>query len=121
GSAAAPPTAEDATEPPPDQGAVGQTTIPSPGPVHNLPVALSSFIGREQAQAKVQDLLASHRLVTLVGAGGVGKTRLALAVAEGCLAAYPDGVWLAELAALTDPGLVPSAIAQTLGVHEEPG
>ena len=89
--------------------------------MHNLPASLSSFIGREQAQARVHELLAAHRLVTLVGAGGVGKTRLALAVAEGILGVYPDGVWLVELAALADPALVPGTVAQALGLREEPG
>jgi predicted ATPase/transcriptional regulator with XRE-family HTH domain len=126
GGAATPPAAEDTTEPPADRPAeqaapADQAAIRSVGPMHNLPAALSSFIGREQAQAKVQGLLASHRLVTLVGAGGVGKTRLALAVGEGSLVAYPDGVWLVELAALTDSGLVSGTVAQVLGLHEEPG
>ena len=91
------------------------------GPSHNLPASLSSFIGREHTQARVHTLLVSHRLVTLVGAGGVGKTRLALAVAEGILDDYPDGVWLVELAPLADPALVPGAVAQALRLHEEPG
>jgi non-specific serine/threonine protein kinase len=88
---------------------------------HNLPVSLSSFIGREHAQARVQGLLAIHRLVTLVGVGGVGKTRLALAVAAGALGDYPDGVWLVELAPVADPALVPGTVAQALRLREEPG
>ena len=88
---------------------------------HNLPVALSSFIGRDQEQAKVVALLATHRLVTLTGTGGVGKTRLALAVAEGLVDQYADGVSLVELAPLADPTLVPGAVAQVLGLREEPG
>jgi predicted ATPase/transcriptional regulator with XRE-family HTH domain/Tfp pilus assembly protein PilF len=121
GSPAAPPPTADTAEPPVEHRPEEKTAPPSTGPGHNLPISLSSFIGREQAQAKVRDLLISHRLVTLVGAGGVGKTRLALAVAEGILAGYPDGVWLVELAALTDPGQAPNAVAQLLGLHEEPG
>src|SRR5689334_16992904 len=66
-------------------------------PRHNLPATLSSFIGREREQERVQELLAAQRLVTLVGSGGVGKTRLALAAAEGLLATYPGGIWLVEL------------------------
>jgi predicted ATPase/transcriptional regulator with XRE-family HTH domain len=120
-SAAAPPATEDTAEPPAERGAVGQVATASTGAVHNLPASLSSFIGREHAQARVRDLLASHRLVTLVGAGGVGKTRLALAVAAASLGAFPDGVWLVELAALADPGLAPGAVAEALGLREEPG
>jgi non-specific serine/threonine protein kinase len=90
-------------------------------PRTNLPAALSSFIGREAEQAAVRALLAGHRLVTLTGEGGSGKTRLALAVADELLEEYPDGVWLVELAALSDPTLVVQAVAQALGVREEPG
>jgi predicted ATPase/transcriptional regulator with XRE-family HTH domain len=118
---AAPPATEGTAEPPAGRGAVGQVATAPAGPVHNLPASLSSFIGREHAQARVRDLLASHRLVTLVGAGGVGKTRLALAVAAASLGAFPDGVWLVELAALADPGLAPGAVAEALGLREEPG
>jgi predicted ATPase/class 3 adenylate cyclase/transcriptional regulator with XRE-family HTH domain len=87
----------------------------------NLPVALTSFIGREREQSEVRALLDAARLVTLTGAGGAGKTRLALAVAEVVLEAYPDGVWLVELAPLADPALVVQAVAQTLGPREEAG
>jgi non-specific serine/threonine protein kinase len=69
----------------------------------------------------VRGLLEHARLVTLTGAGGVGRTRLALAVAQELIAAYRDGVWLVELAALAEPGLVPQAVATVLGVREEPG
>ncbi|HWE60958.1 MAG TPA: tetratricopeptide repeat protein, partial [Chloroflexota bacterium] len=88
---------------------------------HNLPAALSSFIGREREQARVRALLASNRLVTLTGTGGVGKTRLALAVAEGLVNAYPDGVWLVELASLAEPAQVPGAVATALGLREQAG
>jgi non-specific serine/threonine protein kinase len=87
---------------------------------NNLPLALTSFVGWTQEIAEVSRLLARTRLLTLTGAGGCGKTRLALAVAEAQLAAYPDGVWLVELASLTDAALVPQAVATTLGVREEP-
>ncbi|HXT35037.1 MAG TPA: tetratricopeptide repeat protein [Chloroflexota bacterium] len=115
------PVTKDTPDPPADRPTVGPVETPSAGPSHNLPASLSSFIGREHAQAKVHELLASHRLVTLVGAGGVGKTRLALAVAEGIVGSYPDGVWLVELAPRADPGLVPGTVAQALGLREEPG
>jgi predicted ATPase/class 3 adenylate cyclase/DNA-binding XRE family transcriptional regulator len=87
----------------------------------NLPVALTSFIGRAREQAEVRAILAEARLVTLTGAGGVGKTRLALTVAAELVDQYADGVWLVELAALAEPGLVPQAVAQVLGVREQSG
>ena len=71
--------------------------------------------------AEVEQLLAATRLLTLTGAGGCGKTRLALQVAADLLEEYPDGVWLVELAPLADPALVPQAVAAALGVREEPG
>src|SRR5690606_1040887 len=67
------------------------------------------------------DLLAAHRLVTVVGAGGAGKTRLAVEVASGQVDAYPDGVWFVDLAPVTDPGLVVVTIAAALGLRPEPG
>jgi predicted ATPase/DNA-binding SARP family transcriptional activator len=90
-------------------------------PKSNLPVALTNLIGREREQAAVQALVASSRLLTLVGAGGVGKTRLALAVADELVDQEPDGMWLVELAPLADPALVPGAVAQALALREEPG
>jgi predicted ATPase/DNA-binding SARP family transcriptional activator len=88
-------------------------------PQHNLRIPLTSFIGREREAAEVTQLIAKTRLLTLTGAGGCGKTRLALTTAAGLLAAYPDGVWLVELAALTDAALAPHAVAAALGVREE--
>jgi predicted ATPase/DNA-binding SARP family transcriptional activator len=88
---------------------------------HNLPVPLTSFIGREPVMAAVKRLLATTHLLTLTGAGGCGKTRLALQVAADRVEAYGDGVWLVELAALADHTLVPQAVAAVLGVREEPG
>jgi predicted ATPase/DNA-binding XRE family transcriptional regulator len=86
----------------------------------NLPVALTSFIGREREQSEVWALHAAARLVTLTGTGGVGKTRLALAVAAALEGEYPDGIWLVELAPLTDPALVVQAVVLALGMHEQP-
>jgi predicted ATPase/DNA-binding CsgD family transcriptional regulator len=85
---------------------------------HNLPVQLTSFVGRGGALAEVTGLLAEHRLVTLTGSGGCGKTRLALHAAAGRVGDQPDGVWLAELAALADPDRVPAAIAAALSVRD---
>jgi predicted ATPase/DNA-binding SARP family transcriptional activator len=87
----------------------------------NLPLQLTSFVGREQEIARVKQLLRDNRLLTLTGTGGIGKTRLGLQVAAEVLAQYPGGVWLVELAPLTDPELLPRTIATTLGVRQEPG
>jgi predicted ATPase/DNA-binding CsgD family transcriptional regulator len=89
-------------------------------PLHNLPSELSSFVGREKELAEVKRLLENTRLLTLTGAGGCGKTRLALAVAREVVECFDDGVWLVELAPLADPSLVPQALASTLGVREQP-
>jgi predicted ATPase len=83
---------------------------------HNLPVELSNFIGREDEMNQTSKLLSEYRLVTLTGAGGSGKTRLAIQVARGLLDCFPDGVWLVELAATQDPDLVPTEIARTMGL-----
>jgi len=87
---------------------------------HNLPAQLTSFIGRDRDLAEVRRLLFEHRLVTLTGFGGVGKTRLALEVAAGLADEYLDGVRLVELAPLADPLLVPRAVALALDVGEQP-
>ncbi|MEJ7816454.1 MAG: AAA family ATPase, partial [Rubrobacter sp.] len=88
---------------------------------NNLPLELSSFVGREKELAEVKRLLEDTRLLTLTGAGGCGKTRLALAIASELLEGFEDGVWMVELVPLADPSLVPQAVASTLGVREEPG
>jgi predicted ATPase/class 3 adenylate cyclase len=85
---------------------------------NNLPLQLTSFVGREGEIAKVRHLLDSTRLLTLTGAGGTGKTRLALQVAGEVLTEYRDGAFFVDLSAVTDPVLVPSAIARALGVQE---
>jgi class 3 adenylate cyclase len=88
---------------------------------HNLPVQLTSFVGREPELAAVRGALAAHRLVTLTGAGGCGKTRLGLQVAADALAAFADGAWFVDLAALADAALVPQAVLAALGLPEPPG
>ncbi|MEO7741659.1 MAG: tetratricopeptide repeat protein [Usitatibacter sp.] len=88
---------------------------------NNLPHALTAFIGRERALAETARLIASHRLVTVVGMGGLGKTRLALHAAAGVLDDFSDGVWLVELAAIQDARRVSQAVASALGVREEAG
>lgn len=82
----------------------------------NLPAPLTSFVGREREIAEIQRLLGTTRLLTLTGAGGVGKTRLALQVGAALQETFSDGVWLIELAALADPTLVPHAVTQALGL-----
>ena len=88
---------------------------------NNLPQQVTSFVGRERELLEVGKLLENNRLLTLVGPGGIGKTRLSLQVAADALDDYPDGVWLVELAPLTDARLVAQAVASALGVKEEPG
>ncbi|MCB0927568.1 MAG: adenylate/guanylate cyclase domain-containing protein [Mycolicibacterium insubricum] len=87
----------------------------------NLRGAATSFVGRGAAVDDVTAALAAHRLVTLIGPGGVGKTRLAVEVGARVGADYPDGVWLIELAAVTDPRAVPEAVAAALGITQQPG
>ena len=93
---------------------------------HNLPLAVTRFIGREEAMAAVTARLLgveqpATRLLTLTGAGGTGKTRLALQVAAAVQKHFPDGVWLIDLAPVTDPALLPDVIADSVGVHGEGG
>src|SRR5215212_9161951 len=90
-------------------------------PRHNLPAPRTSFVGRDRQIVEVKRALSMTRLLTLTGAGGSGKTRLALEVARDLVGAYPDGVWLVELAGLSEGDLVPQAVATALGVKERPG
>ena len=90
-------------------------------PHHNLPQQLTSFVGREQAVAEVKRVLAETRMLTLTGAGGCGKTRLALKVGADLVENENADVWLVELASLSDPSLVVQTVAGVLGVREEPG
>ena len=88
---------------------------------HNLPLSRTSFVGREREVLEVKRHLAMTSLLTLTGAGGCGKTRLALEVARDLVGAFPDGVWLVELAPLSEPALLAQAVAQAVGVREQPG
>ena len=90
-------------------------------PDGNLPAELTSFIGRTVELARVRELLSEVRLLTLSGAGGCGKTRLALQSAAAVLEQFPDGVWWVELAALEDPEPLASTVAGALGVRDRPG
>ena len=96
-------------------------SLDNPAFPNNLPQQPTSFIGRENEIAKVRALAQKSRLVTLAGSGGAGKSRLALQVAADLLDQFPDGAWLVELAPLTNPALVPQAVAAVLAVREEPG
>ena len=91
------------------------------GGVHGFPAALTSFIGRTEPLREVADLLSDHRLVTVTGPGGAGKTRLAAQVARQAAVGFADGAWLAELAPVADPAQVAAVVAAALGVREQPG
>ncbi|MEO8345260.1 MAG: tetratricopeptide repeat protein [Betaproteobacteria bacterium] len=88
---------------------------------NNLALQLTSFVGRERELMDIRGLLRTTRLLTLTGAGGIGKTRLSQQLAAEALVDFPDGVWVVELAALADPLLVPQSVAIVLGVKEEAG
>ena len=101
-------------EAPPD---AAMPDLPAPRGT-NLPVAVTSFIGRQREQSAIRDLLASARLLTLTGTGGAGKTRLALQVAGALQERFPDGVWMVGLAPLSNPDLVPVVVATALGLTQ---
>jgi predicted ATPase len=88
---------------------------------NNLPTQLTTFIGREQEIVEIRQALENHRLVTLTGPGGTGKTRLSLQAAADLLEKFKHGVWFVELAPLTDPTLIPQTILSSIGISEQPG
>lgn len=90
------------------------------GPAPTLPLQLTSFVGREREAAEISELLAAERMVTLVGAGGAGKTRLAIHVVEDVLAQFPDGIRLVELAAVTNADVLIDEVAQAVGSQTSP-
>ena len=102
-------------------GSAGPAPTPEvkPAPKHNLPLQVNRFFGREREVAQLVERVSENRLVTLTGPGGVGKTRLSLRAAETLLPDYAAGVWLVELAALTDPALVPQQVAASLGLRDD--
>jgi predicted ATPase/DNA-binding winged helix-turn-helix (wHTH) protein len=102
---------------PDERGGAGAVEPEAVGPPTNLPEPVSELIGRHDEFREILGLAAALRLVTLTGAGGIGKTRLALAVARRLLSQFADGVWFAELAPLADPGLIPVAVAATVGLE----
>jgi predicted ATPase len=96
---------------------MAQPTPPPSRPPTNLPAPVSELIGRHVEPNEILGLSTSHRLVTLTGAGGIGKTRLSLEVARRLLPRFADGVWAIELASLSDPALVPVTVATALGLE----
>jgi predicted ATPase/class 3 adenylate cyclase len=86
---------------------------------HNLPAQMTSFIGREREMAEILQALRTNRLVTLTGSGGAGKSRLNLQVGMDCLPQFPDGVWLVELAPVSDPALVPQVLLPIFNLRED--
>src|ERR1700756_3753903 len=87
----------------------------------HLPVQLTSFVGRDGELTQLRELLAQNRVVTLTGAGGAGKTRLAVEIAARIAAEFGDGMWYVDLAPITHPGVVPVAVARALGLPDQPG
>ncbi|HEY5846019.1 MAG TPA: tetratricopeptide repeat protein, partial [Microlunatus sp.] len=92
-----------------------------PGPLANLPVRVTSFVGRERQLNQLSELLGAHRLVTLTGPGGAGKTSLALQAAGAAAERYPDGVWLVRLAGVGSPAAVPEVVAESVGAQRPAG
>src|SRR5258706_12361207 len=90
-------------------------------PLPNLPVALTTFVGREHERAEAKRALETTRLLTLTGPGGCGKTRLALQLATELWPQFPDGVWWCDLAAVTDPIYLPQSVASVLHLAESQG
>ncbi|WP_225994075.1 ATP-binding protein [Actinomadura rudentiformis] len=110
----------------PDRRALAQRAPEPPGagparPAPVLPAPLTSFVGRVNERAELSEMIKAHRQVTAVGPGGVGKTRLALAVAAEAAGEYSDGVWFVDLVPVTDPDMIATAVAGALGLGEQPG
>jgi predicted ATPase/class 3 adenylate cyclase len=99
----------------------GERWVPVSALPNNLPPQRSSFVGRETEMKEIQALLDQSALVTVLGMGGLGKTRITLQIAAERLPRYPDGAWFVDLSAVTDPGLVVNTVARTFEIFEEPG
>ncbi len=99
---------------------VQQVQVDGESPVTNIPAAVTRLVGRKPAVVKLRDLISAYRVVTLTGPGGIGKTSLALKVARGIVGEFADGGWLVELATLSDPALVPMAVAGALRLPPGP-
>ena len=107
------PASEDSNE----RARLRPAAAPEALPRTNVPEPVSELIGRDEELAEIVDLVGTHRLVTLTGAGGIGKTRLAVALARESWPLFADGVWLVQLSSLTDPRLVPTAVAAVVGLE----
>ena len=116
-TAGAPPA--DLAPPGPREPSAGPARAPAPNR-HNLPRGVEALIGRQRELVQVQELVAAHRLVTVTGPGGVGKSRLVIDASWASVDRFTDGVWLVELAALADPALVPSAVTNALRIAVAP-
>src|SRR5215813_12922029 len=103
------------------QRAAGLARAGGSHPAPILPRPLTPFIGRMRERAELAEMIKVHRQVTAIGPGGVGKTRLAVAVAAQEAGEFPDGVWLVDLVPVTEPAMVAAAVADALGVGEQPG
>ncbi len=99
---------------------LGERWLPVREVPNNLPTQATTFVGRERELGEIKALLGAHRLVTLLGMGGLGKTRLSLQVAAEMRAEYPDGTWFIDLSPLREPALVAAETAQVLGARDEP-
>jgi predicted ATPase/DNA-binding XRE family transcriptional regulator len=97
---------------------IHSTFSPAREQITNLPLQLTIFIGREKQQAEITNLIAKNRLVTLVGTGGIGKSRLAIQTTSALLNDFPTGIWLVELASLSDPALVPQTVGAVFGIRQ---